>query len=67
VADDRLSWPQVSDLKFWNSPVVKLYSVEALPLIIVIGKDGRIYERDVPPERLGAVIAEARKNSETNE
>lgn len=67
VADDRLSWLQVSDLKFWNSPVVKLYSVETLPLIIVIGKDGRIYERDIPPEKLNAVITEARKNSEINE
>ncbi len=67
VADDRLSWPQVSDLKFWNSPVVKLYSVETLPMIIVVGKDGRIFERDVPPEKLIAVIAAARNNYETNE
>ena len=67
VDADRLSWLQVSDLKFWNSPVVKLYSVETLPLIIVIGKDGRIFERDVPPEKLDAALAEARKSSETNE
>lgn len=66
LAEDRLPWIQVSDLKFWNSPAVKLYSVDSLPLIVVIGKDGRIYDREVSPEKLGETIAEARKNTETN-
>ena len=39
---DNLMWTQVSDLKYWSSPVAKLYNVEAIPYSVMIDKDGKL-------------------------
>ncbi len=42
IKEDNISWIQVSDLRFWNSPVVSLYNVEAIPYNVLIDRQGRI-------------------------
>jgi len=37
----NLPWPQVSDLKFWTSPVAQRYHIAALPFNVLI--DGKGY------------------------
>ena len=38
----RINWIQVSDLKFWTSPVAKTYEIEALPFNVLLDKEGTI-------------------------
>ena len=33
IADDKLTWTQVSDLKYWESAVVPLYQIEGSRII----------------------------------
>lgn len=42
IKEDNIEWIQVSDLRFWNSPVISLYNVEAIPYNILIDPEGRI-------------------------
>lgn len=68
VADDRLSWYQAGDMKFWNSPAVRLFQVESLPLILIINPGGKIAVRDVQPEALNEIIRDLLKRfSQNNE
>ncbi|MCF2491033.1 TlpA disulfide reductase family protein [Dyadobacter sp. CY347] len=38
----KINWIQVSDLKFWTSPVAKTYEIEALPFNVLLDKTGTI-------------------------
>lgn len=42
IAKDGLTWPQVSELKFWDSAVAHLYGVDAIPQNFLIDPDGKI-------------------------
>lgn len=42
IAQDGLTWPQVSDLKFWNSAAAKLYNVSSIPHTVLIDREGKI-------------------------
>jgi hypothetical protein len=42
IASDNLRWTHVSDLKYWNNEVAKLYNVGAVPQNFLVGPDGRI-------------------------
>lgn len=42
VMKDNLTWPQVSDLMFWSSPVVQLYSIEGIPYNVLVDPEGKI-------------------------
>ncbi len=47
-----LPWTQVSDLKYWQSMVVPLYAVEAIPLTVLLDKEGRIIAKNLRGEEL---------------
>jgi len=42
IKEDGITWPQVSDLKFWNSEAVALFNVEAIPYTVLVDKKGKI-------------------------
>lgn len=42
VMQDKLTWTQVSDLKFWNSVVVPMYKIEGIPYNVLVDPDGKI-------------------------
>lgn len=42
IKNDKLTWTQVSDLMFWNSPVVPLYGIEGIPFNVLIDPNGKI-------------------------
>lgn len=42
-----ISWIQISDLKFWKSPVAKLYEVDGLPFNIIIDGQGTILAKNL--------------------
>lgn len=57
IADDKLTWPQVSDLKGWQSTAAELYQVDAIPQTILLDKDGRIIAKGLRGEELEAKVA----------
>ncbi|MDQ0781833.1 peroxiredoxin [Chryseobacterium sp. W4I1] len=42
-----ISWTQVSDLKFWKSPVAKAYEIEELPFNVIIDSQGKIIAKNL--------------------
>ena len=47
IKDDQLTWPQVSDLKFWNNAVAELYQVRSIPANYLLDKDGKIIAKNL--------------------
>ncbi len=58
VEDDGLTWPQVSDLKYWDNAAGKLYGVRSIPHSVLIDKDGIIIAKNLRGEELGEKLAE---------
>jgi peroxiredoxin len=52
IHDDKLTWTHVSDLKFWNNAVAKLYGIKSVPANLLIGPDGVILAKDLRGEML---------------
>jgi peroxiredoxin len=42
ISDDGLTWLQVSDLKGYNSTVVRSYGIGGVPSFFLLGRDGKI-------------------------
>lgn len=42
IEKDGLTWPQVSDLQFWQSEAAQTYAVQSIPFTVLVGKDGKI-------------------------
>ena len=61
IADDKLAWNHVSDLKYWNSMICDLYVISAIPETILIDKDGKIVARGLRGDELKAKVAELLK------
>ena len=58
IKDDNLIWPQMSDVDYFNGPAAKLYSVNAIPHMILLDKEGRIIAKGLHVGTLGAKLAE---------
>jgi peroxiredoxin len=52
IADDNLTWTQVSDLKYWNNEAARLYSVTSIPANFLLDKDGIIIAKNLRGEEL---------------
>lgn len=57
IAADHLTWPQVSDLQFWNSAPAKLYGIRAIPGNVLIDPKGTIIARNLRGEELQQTLA----------
>jgi peroxiredoxin len=58
IHKDNLTWTHVSDLKFWDNEVAKMYGVRAIPQNFLIGPDGKILAKNIRGEDLGKKLAE---------
>jgi len=58
IANDGITWPQVSDLQQWNSPVVKLYNIQGIPYTVLLDKEGKILAKNLRGEELEKKLAE---------
>jgi peroxiredoxin len=56
VRKDNLSWKHVSDLKGWNSSVVALYGIDAIPANVLIDRGGKIVAKNIEPARLSSTL-----------
>ena len=52
IKSEQMTWPQVSDLKFWQSEVAAMYSVKAIPYTILLDKEGKIIAKNLRGEGL---------------
>lgn len=52
IKSDHLNWPQVSDLKFWQSEVTPIYNVKAIPYTVLLDKEGKIIAKNLRGEEL---------------
>jgi len=58
IKEDGLPWTNVSDLKFWDSEAVKLYSVETIPANFLIDREGTIITKNLKGDALDRKLSE---------
>ena len=58
IAKDKLTWHNVSNLKFWNDPVAKLYNITSIPAAFIIDEQGVIIAERLRGIALERKIAE---------
>jgi len=52
IADDKLAWTQVSDLKFWDNEVAKMYGIQSIPANFLIDPSGKIIAKGLREQAL---------------
>lgn len=58
IEKDGLTWTNVSDLKYWNNEVAKLYGIRAVPQNYLIDPQGRIIAQNLRGEALFKKLGE---------
>lgn len=58
IRNDSLTWTHVSDLRFWDNAVARLYGVRAIPQNFLIDPQGKIIGRNLRGEALAQKLAE---------
>jgi len=61
IADDHLTWTQVSDLKYWDNAAAKLYGVRSIPGNFLIDPNGIIIGKNLRENALQDKLAELLK------
>ncbi|MDR1203349.1 MAG: AhpC/TSA family protein [Tannerellaceae bacterium] len=61
ITELNITWPQMSDLKYWQSEGAALYGVNSIPHTVLVDKDGIIIAKNVRGEALDAKLAEVLK------
>jgi peroxiredoxin len=62
IHKDGLAWTHVSDLKFWDNEVAKLYSVRSVPMNFLLDPQGKIIGKNLRGEALEKKLAEVLPN-----
>lgn len=47
----NITWPQISDLKFWDSQLAAAYGVNSIPHLVLLDKDGKILARGLSADQ----------------
>lgn len=58
IADDNLSWNQVSNLQFWQDPIALEYGVRAIPAAFLLDENGVIVAKNLRGQDLENKVAE---------
>jgi len=61
IKDDKLTWHHVSELKQWDSNIVKQYSIEGIPTSYLLDKEGKIIAKNLRAEELEQFLAKTLK------
>ena len=56
-----MTWPQMSDLKGWESSAAAVYGIRSIPSNILVDQQGKIVAMDLRENRLQEVLAEKLK------
>ena len=61
IKDLQMTWPQLSDLKGWNSEAARIYNVNSIPNVLIIDKEGKIISLNPHGTRLDKKLEELLK------
>jgi peroxiredoxin len=61
IREDKLTWKHVSDLKFWETPMVALYGFDGIPYNVLIDPQGKVVADNVRGDALDKKLAEVLK------
>lgn len=61
IQQDGLTWPQISDLKYWNSSVVTQYQFDGIPFNVLLDTTGKIIASNLRGASLSQKLAEVVK------
>ena len=61
IKELRITWPQMSDLKYWDCEGSRLYAVSSIPHTVLIDGEGTILARGLHGEDLQEKLAEVLK------
>ena len=53
IAQDHLNWPQMSDLKYWNSQAVETFGFQGIPFNVLVDPSGKVIAQELRGEELG--------------
>ncbi|MCP9612132.1 TlpA disulfide reductase family protein [Coprobacter tertius] len=58
IHDNHLTWPQMSDLKGWDSEVIMLYAIQGIPHTVLIDPSGKIVANNLKGNELVQKLVE---------
>ena len=58
IADLKIEWPQMSDLKGWDCAAAQTFQVRAIPHLIILDSEGKILQKGLRGEELKQFIAQ---------
>ena len=58
IEDDKLDWPHVSDLKYWQNEAAQLYGINSIPANFLVDREGKIVARNLREQALRDKVAE---------
>ncbi len=58
---DGVTWPQISDLQGWKSPMAAAYNISALPKSFLLDEEGRIIAKNLRGPQLATKLEELLK------
>lgn len=58
IKDLGIAWPQISDLKAWDSELAAAYGVNSIPHTVLIDKDGKIIDKDLRGDKIAEKLSE---------
>ena len=61
IKEEGITWPQVSDLLYWQSSVISLYAIEGIPYTVLLDREGTIIAKNLRGEELDEKLAEVLK------
>ncbi len=61
IANDRLAWTQVSDLKGWGNEAGKIFGISSIPQNLLLDKEGKILAKNLRGPELDAKLEEILK------
>ncbi len=57
IKKDKLTWHHVSNLKYFNDPIARMYNVNAIPATFILDEDGKIVAKKLRGQALEDQIA----------
>jgi peroxiredoxin len=57
IQEDNLTWTHVSDLKYWDNEVAKMYGVRSIPANFLLDKNGKIIGKNLKGAKLEEELA----------
>jgi peroxiredoxin len=52
ISQDHLNWPQMSDLKYWNSQAVETFGFQGIPFNVLVDPSGKVIAQELRGEDL---------------